>query len=128
MVFILLKVCSRHTSIYFLGRTLPQGKMQYSVHKLNIYFESDDAQLPRNLYASMDKNIILIVFFYLFVSLFVSWGFFGRGQVGDWSFYGKLWSILIFFLFLSYLSYCQSNPRNVFQIDPHYLFCLTLFT
>lgn len=71
MVFILLKVCSRHTSIYFLGRTLPQGKMQYSVHKLNIYLESDDAQLPRNLYASMDKNIILIVFFYLFVSLFL---------------------------------------------------------
>lgn len=83
LVFILLKVCSRHTSIYFLGRTLPQGKMQYSVHNLNIYFESDDTQLPRNVSASTDKNIILC-FFYLFVSLFLCLffgGFLGLGRL-----------------------------------------------
>ena len=55
--------------------------MQYSAHKLNIYFESDDAQLPRNLYASMDKNIILIVFFIcLFLCLFLG-VFLGGGRL-----------------------------------------------
>ena len=70
----MFKVCSQHTSIYFLGRILPQGKIQYSIHTCSIYFVSDETQLPRNLYAWMHKNIIFVVFlciccFFLFVSL-----------------------------------------------------------
>lgn len=69
--FILLKVCSRHTSIYFLGRILPQGKIQYSIHTCSIYFVSDETQLPRNLYAWMHKNIIFVVFLCICCCFFV---------------------------------------------------------